>query len=257
MKKIFITLFILSFVALLTRERHATATAGIGPTMLGVTHKAGLPVAGATVWFDATKSGNTNSTWYDSSGNGHTATVASGTVPTLTPSAINGKSAYLFVSANNTRMGTAAFPSNTNVSVFVAFKLTNTTPYAALIDVSYSANYSMEYSSTYGPEFWWASADYLNYTATDLNTHIMAMTAKSGAGGYVSYLDGIALNTASGGTGSTTSYIRAIGWFSSYGAGNTISGYLGEIVEYPFVLTTAQFKSVDEYLGTKWGVVVP
>jgi hypothetical protein len=255
-KYIPLLLFVLLTVFLPLHEHRAHAVAGLGPNLLGVSTPAHVPVAGATLWFDATKAGNTNSTWYDSSGNGHTATVASGTNPTLTPAAINGNSAYLFVNANSTRMGTAAFALSTSVTVFAVFKLTSTSPYAALVDTTFGGSYSLEYSSLYGPEFWWVGSDYLAYTTTNLNAHIMAMTGTSGAGGFVSYLDGTVLNTAAGSSGSTALYSRALGWFSSYG-GATLSGYLGEVIEYPFVLNTAQFKTVDEYLGTKWGVTVP
>jgi len=34
-------------------------------------------------------------------------------------------------------------------------------------------------------------------------------------------------------------------------------GDMAEVIEYPFDLTLQQYKTVDEYLGVKWGVTVP
>ena len=213
-----------------------------------------VPVAGYSFWVDATYPGNTNATWLDITSPPHNATVPSGAAPVLTPAAINGNAAYLFTSGSSSRLQTVAFAGNAATTVFVAFQLTSTTPYAALIDTAYTSNYTLMYTSSYGAETWFVGADYLD-TSANTSAHILAIRATSGTNNFISYLDGVP-HAVTASAGSTSALARSIGWWASYNA-VSITGYIGEIVEYPSVLSPTDFTTVNEYLGTKWGVSVP
>jgi len=239
----------------------ALGVAGLGP-VLSITPPAaapvGPPVTGYSLWLDATYASNTNSVWYDQSGGGHNATPTSH-APVLTANAVNGNQCYAVGSTKTgsayTDLATPSFARVNPVTVFVVFQAITTTTYAGPIDCGYSSQYSIQYSSSYGSEFWFAGTNYLNHDTPNTNTHCLAETM--GSGTIYAYKDGTLLNgagTAATG-GSAGNFIRYL-YFQSYNR-ESMDGYLCEIVEYPFVLSSGQFTSVEGYLSTKWGPLGP
>jgi hypothetical protein len=219
----------------------------------------GPPVPGYTLWLDATYSGNTDSTWVDQSGNGYNATLTSGTAPVLTPNAVNGKAAYLFSGpGTSTLMQTPALPALTapcGFAVFIVFQCSNTSLQTSVVDANFDLCYSIEYGSSYGPEFWVGGSDYLAGGTTDTSTHCLAMTYDSVSGNRSCYLDGTLLNTTTIAGSSLPSQPRTIGCFHSY-SGVTWAGHICAVLEYDSetgpALTNTQITDTSAFLQGEW-----
>ena len=68
------------------------------------------------------------------------------------------------------------------------------------------------------------------------------------------YINGVeALGTSSGNTGSGTNGRFIIGRRPSDNAGY-MNGYIGEVITFGRSLKASERASIEQYLGTKWGV---
>jgi hypothetical protein len=258
MKRLFLAL--LCFLALLSSHQGtARAVAGIGPVLTvspSASGPVGPPVSGYTIWLNAPYASNTSTTWHDLSGNGYNVTVAGGTAPVLSVAAINGLAAYTFAGTTTyTLFETGAVPqASANFAVFVAFRCTNTALYSGPADANYVYDWSMQYSTTWGPEYWSAGSDYLSSGSTNTGPHVMALTRSSVSGQATAWLDGTALSTYTANAPySGLAAPRVIGNFG-YNS-QTFNGAVGEFIEYDLstALTTAQINSINSYLISKWG----
>jgi hypothetical protein len=228
------------------------------------------PVPGYDLWLDGTFSGNTATTWYDRSGNGYNATATShgGGSMQLLPTDCYGRQCYRFSSTGGNGdqpyMVTAASWPLGSFTLFLVFRLTN--PSASLnrpggfATATDCTNLSVEPIYDNVTNAW--PTGYVNHTSygqpgspLNNNMHIAAI-AKAGDTYYDPWLDGVWVGTRSTGAPPSTTDSRTIGYTSNCGT-EVMYGDMAEVIEYPFDLTLQQYKTVDEYLGVKWGVTVP
>lgn len=226
---------------------------GIGPGLIRL--QAPListpTVSGYSLWLDATYSGNTNSTWVDQSGNNYNTTVLSGSDPVLTAGNIGGKTAYVFSTAASTAMATPSYSTGvsdiTAVAVFRSDDLTSLG--SSPLDANYSTGpYAFAYGTNIGVYFWREGSHTPNQTP-DNNPHIM-MIVVSGTT-VTGYIDNVSVGSFTAAT-LIASLRRYVGYYQVYT--HSLTGAVGEVVEWPFALTDAQRNSEYTRLSTKWGI---
>ena len=230
----------------------ANAIVGFGPlTVTPIAAPANLPpVGGYSLWLDATNGSNTTSLWHDQSGSGRDATPQS-TSPTL-GMGINGLPSYNFTST--TGMVTApylvSFASGFTVAVVyqaITLQAGQNTEICAS-----NGNYDISRGNglfTCYDIFLGAGNTVVSGTVYS-GAHI-AWGSWSVAAGMSSAEDTTLLvNTANSSTPPASTEVRYVG---SGPNGDILEGYIGEMIEWPFLLTTPQFLSVHTYLSAKWG----
>jgi hypothetical protein len=240
------------------------AVAGLGP-LLPIPQKTAAatpPIVGYSLWLNAPYSGNNNTTWVDQSGNGRNATITnSGATWALTSSGINGLPSYMGVNGSNGSYArTAAYTVGPAVTVFVAYQLFSggaTTNRGGLVDATYSSGYAVMTSfggsgdhGVYG--YIAGNAPGLISGTQDTNPHVAAVVYPdpSVTNQVTWYLDGTVFITNSSATAPSGSTTRQIGNWAVLG--NTIQGMIGEVIEYPFAMTSVQMSATNAYLVAKW-----
>jgi hypothetical protein len=228
-------------------------TGGLPPLGAAAAPPPGPPVTGYALWLDATNASNTNHTWKDGSGNGRDAVNALSVDPVLTSAAVNGLAAYLFAGGNSTDLQTPQWVPTADVTVFAVFQSANTAiTQACLIDAGFSSYYALNYSITYGPEYWYSDVDLLTFLSTDTSVHVMTMVFDSSTSTFSAYLDGTLVDSTTTASSPTTSPIpRHVGFFASF-TSLTFSGYLCEIIEYDSALGSTDLGLIQAYLAGKW-----
>jgi hypothetical protein len=233
------------------------------PGPQGTPAPVGPPVAGYSLWLDATYTGNTASSWTDQSGYGRNATTG-GTTPTL-GTGIGGLQCYVWPNGSNSiSLVTPSYPGSTAFSVFAVYQLSSSGlggGRQGLIDATYSDQYILMTSWGNGSgsgDFGYVVASPFTLQGANLDTNahvgsiVYPVTSISPEG--ILYWDGTDWGHAGGATGATSSRVRTIGMWPILMTG--LRGSIGEVIEYPFALTPTQYTLVDRYLGTKWGVTV-
>lgn len=262
-RRLLTALFVLvAALSLFSRWHQAHAVAGIGPILVAPPASnpcvGAPPVAGYTFWYDASQTINSSHVWRDCSGNHYDATASSSgsyVDPVLTANAQNGLAGYKFSGGTvQTAMVSPSEAAGGPVSVIVAFQNGETSlASASPIDAGYNSYYSMEYSATYGPEFWYYGADYLSMAAVNNIPHYMVLANDTTANTMYNVLDGALLNSSTTSPAVSSSHVRTLGNFASFGA-QTWQGYIYEVIEYPFVFTSPQFASIESYINGKWAL---
>jgi len=241
------------------RRQCAPPPFGVGPGLLKPLKKPAVlpPVAGYSLWLDGSYSGNSNATWVDQSGNGYNAQQTGGSASQLTANAVNGMSAYGFggVTYGAGYYKTGAYPTSSYVSLFVMLVVN---PLASanggVVAVSY-AYYAVDVGNPagYGGVQVYAGNEQVigsgSLPATG-TPQLFTLIASSPNSYVVTYgpqtLPSYYL------VPTVSSLPRYVGRDPIY-TGEGFYGYLCEILEYPFTVTSPQAAAISSYLTTKWG----
>jgi hypothetical protein len=224
-----------------------------------------LDGADATSMFDATSGGSqvlpggTIARWQDKSGNGRNATQsASLEQPTLTASALNGKTVVTFDGSND-GLGFSG-GTRTQETWFVVWSQTGGSDTTQAVVSDGASGYGINIGSGAGKVFdsSWGSFSvsrlYFVYSGTGATLIAPNVTTvrRSSADGLAMFLDGANRPSSFTATTANATTMARLGSVSS--GSNRLGGYIAEVVCYDSPLTTAQRASVEAYLATKWSI---
>jgi len=232
-----------------------------------------LPVqSNLTMWYDAsntsslTLSGSNVTQWNDLSGNGRHATGSSGSYPTYTSGALNGKAAIDFGVSSAARL-IITNPITYSTKTFHFFAVVKTrqespTDYSAIIGTylyptSTTGNLAWSFpgngnvggsqqmlcgSVAWGP----------NGTKTDYSASQFYNVNASGNSGTIAFR-AVRADDGGGSFGSTISTTtNALGWQEGQTYGGNVT--IAEFIAYSSPLSTTDRNAVENYLFAKWGV---
>lgn len=201
-----------------------------------------------------TLSGSTITNWKDKSGNGVTFTV--GGTPTLSNAAYNSLSSVYFNGSANFYNTTFSLnlvnhsffivtyqPTGGNVGVLV-FHITGTGT-----DDVYSPN-ALQFAS---PEFG-VQGSYGAQPYSNLTYGIYGDVATPTNNSLILYKNGTSVITKTGLTTASSTGIAVGSRVYSGGYTYFMTGYVSEVIVYNTALTDIQRKSIEGYLGWKWGI---
>jgi hypothetical protein len=215
------------------------------------------PLAGYSLWLDATYGGNTSSSWVDQSAGAHTATPAgAGAAAVLVPGAVNGRAAYQFTSGG-AYLATPSYAGSTSVTAIAAFQaIATTSSRGGVIDADESNNYAMIYGTAEGSE-WFGSATHVFalssvvYGSVSIQAGVYDPTNSFSGNGVVGWYNNASFGVPLPATArSAVATVRTIGRWTL--VAQTINAYLCEIVEWPFTLTIPQLTNEYNRLAAKW-----
>ena len=219
-------------------------------------------IPGCSLWLDGadsssssmTLSGSTITNWKDKSGNGVTFTV--GGTPTLSNAAYNSLSSVYFNGSANFYNTTFSLnlvnhsffivtyqPTGGNVGVLV-FHITGTGT-----DDVYSPN-ALQFAS---PEFG-VQGSYGAQPYSNLTYGIYGDVATPTNNSLILYKNGTSVITKTGLTTASSTGIAVGSRVYSGGYTYFMTGYVSEVIVYNTALTDIQRKSIEGYLGWKWGI---
>lgn len=229
-------------------------------------------IAGLQLWLDGSDSssssmaltGATITTWKDKSGNGNNTTAAGGTTTLLT-NAINGLSVASFTNTYFTGPFATAF-TGTQIQCFaVAMMNSSTGAYGRILSLAQPA--TNDFNTTTGQFSFTRNNGTLalmvgrnsSYLSTAIPAYLTPFLIQSGHNGATEFI-GVngTLTPSSQNTGVGTAFnITGFGVGTNTATGDTGGywyGYIGEILYYTGLLTTAQRQQVEGYLAWKWGL---
>jgi hypothetical protein len=235
-------------------------------------------ITGLELWLDfndsstLTLSGTSISEARDKSGKGWKAVQATGAnQPTLTSSAINGKSAATF-DASNDNLTIASFPAITQVTAFaVYYRNWSTNIYRAIAGMNYGATAGMSlFLTAQAAQNDWQTGDIACFgdgfntgrapralgpglSLSNGTPAVLSAVLSSTTAGVWQNGTSIATRVATAGACSITSATLFVG---SNGAFDYSDATLAALLIYRATLTTAQRKSVEKWLGGLYGVTV-
>lgn len=237
-------------------------------------------ISGLELWLDfsdsstVTLSGSTISQVNDKSGKGWAAVQATGAnQPTLTTNAINGRSVASFDGSND-QLTVASFPAITALTAFaVAYRdWTSRTAYRTLVAFNIASTSGIGvFVHASGTVFDWQADDLLLYgngfSTGRAPRSIGPLGGQSANAPLV--LSGVLSSTSSGlwrnGTSistrvNTTGNVNVASGTLRIGAESASADYsdykIAEILLYTTTLTSTQIKSVERYLGSKYGITI-
>jgi hypothetical protein len=214
-------------------------------------------ITGLALWLDAADTSYNASagTWTDKSGNGRNFSQATvNNRPIVSSVTQNGRSILEFDGTNDQLIHNSNFLQVANCTLFAAFRRLGS-PFGGVISSAGNADRSpcivTDGSIAYVRGFANAS---LSISPAINSFNITSGTVTDGAS--VIFTNGTQVDSdAASGTLDTSQSTTAIGTFRQ-AAANYLNGYIGEIVVYTRVLTTAERRTVEAYLGRKWGITV-
>ena len=220
-----------------------------------------LPVAGATLWLDASQitglsDGAAISTWTDATGNGRNATQETASArPTYKTNIVNGKPVARFDGGDVLVIANTTLGFTRAATFFLVITKTGTfgadEPIAGFVQslptrIGYfvTGGGNLRYNS-FGASFEHAASNYNN--TTSIISHTIANGAAAG------WRNGASAGTAAPSIGSD--------WpANNYEIGHMLTltpyftGDIAEIIVYPSALSTANRQAVEAYLAAKYAI---
>jgi hypothetical protein len=209
---------------------------------------------GLTFWLKADAgvglNGSTVAHWYDQSGNGKTASQATGSAqPTLVQNDINGYPALRFDGANTFLQTAAPVTTSTQYSMFVVSTLGGA-PGPVYNGNSSADGYGFYRQNTADYGMLDGGVSFASFGATTTSGAQMQELVRGSSGTTTFYQ-----NSAQGGTSSaipntptTATYIGGV----NSNASNLFSGDIAEILIYNRALSTTERQQVEQYLTAKY-----
>lgn len=197
-------------------------------------------------------SGSAVSTWSDSSGNANSATQAtSGQQPVKIDSVVNGHTIVRFDGSQQSLVLATAYSSTTN-TIFAVFKET-ATRFIALGQGNSATPNGTFFGSAYAINFLlWRNDSDAGLTLADTNpSAFVVLAGVNSSGSAEMWRDGISKGT---GTVSATLNYSTIGTRSVDAQRST--GDIAELIVYNSALSTGDRQTVEDYLGTKYGITI-
>jgi hypothetical protein len=230
----------------------------VGPADAATTPPAAI--RGLSAWFDASDSSTISATsatvaqLEDKSGHGATMIQpAAAAQPFLRPNSLNGLPTIDFNGTSDFLCSTTGFPTSSDFTIVYLGEMTGTG----------SNNLFSDYAQGAKPHaFWgggsaqmpslWTSGTWL--TSPTVGTSPFFSVATYDSAGRVGkiYNNGTTTPATGSGGSATTDASIEIGGYN--GAGNFLTGMLGEAFVYSRTLSTTERQSVEGYLACKWGL---
>lgn len=214
-------------------------------------------IAGLALWLDAADTSYNASTgiWSDKSGNGRDFSQdTANNRPIVSAVAQNGRALLEFDGSNDQLIHGSNFLQVSNCTLFSAFRRLGGT-FGGVVSSSGNADRSpsLLIESSRGAIRGFSNSSLANPAQVD-SFNITSGTVSNGA--VVLYVNGSQISSSAALNAlDTTQTTTAIGTYRQTAA-NYLNGYIGEIVVYLRVLSTAERRAVEAYLGQKWGIAV-
>jgi hypothetical protein len=232
-----------------------------GAKTISVTNNRGLTNPGnltCTLSGGALVDGDPVSSWADSSGNGHTATMTGSNRPTYKTAIVNGKPVVRFTAAGFSKLDFTAISGVTPFRVFAVIKQASAGN--KIFGIAGNSPNAFPYL-LYNTDNNIFVTDWTGYTSTSVGVggpgpptfgfHVL--TSISTAGTLAVRVDGAGVLTALGALANT-------GNFASIGYENVTPAYgdgdVAEIILYNVDVSTPNLQGIEKYLGTKYGITV-
>ncbi len=212
-------------------------------------------IAGLALWMDASAYNASTGTWSDKSGNARD--FSQGTVgnrPIVSAVTQNGRAILEFDGSNDQLIHSSNFLQVANCTLFAAFRRLGGA-YGGVISSASNADRSpgILIDSSRGAIRGFLNVAYSAPSAVDV-FNITSGTVTNGTA--VMFTNGSEISTAAvSNTLDTSGTTTAIGSYRTAQA-NFLNAYIGEIIVYVQVLNVSQQKTVEGYLGKKWGITV-
>ena len=212
-------------------------------------------IAGLALWMDASAYNASTGTWSDKSGNARD--FSQGTVgnrPIVSAVTQNGRAILEFDGSNDQLINSSNFLQVANCTMFAAFRRLGGV-YGGVISSANNGDRSpgILIDNSRGGVRGFQNLAYAAVSAVDV-FNITSGTVTNGAA--VLFTNGSEISTSAvSNTLETNNTTTAIGSYRTTQA-NYLNGYIGEIIVYTQVLNASQRKTVEGYLGKKWGITV-
>ena len=217
-------------------------------------------ISGLLVWMDASDASTYTiatgvSEWRDKSGNGRTFSQSTeNNQPLVSATKQNGKTLFEFDGTNDRMTATGNWLQVANCTLFAAFKR-NSGTFGGVIASSGNLDNSPGIIIDSSVP---AIRGYSNFSsgASGSATAFQIMSGTVTNGASVAFTNGTQTDSdaASGSLGSDQT-ITSIGTYRTTAA-NFLNGLLGEVLAFSRVLTVSERRSVEAYLGKKYGITV-
>ena len=212
-------------------------------------------ISGLALWLDSQAYNASTGTWSDKSGNARD--FSQGTVgnrPIVSAVTQNGRAILEFDGSNDQLIHSSNFLQVASCTLFAAFRRLGG-PFGGVISSAGNADRSpcivTDGSVAYIRGFANAS---VSISPAINSFNITSGTVTDGAS--VIFTNGTQIDSdAESGTLDTSQSTTSIGTFRQ-AAANFLNGYIGEIIVYTRVLTALERRTVEGYLGKKWGITV-
>ena len=214
-------------------------------------------ITGLALWLDAadTSYNASTGTWTDKSGNSRNFSQAiTNNRPIVSSVTQNGRTVLEFDGSNDQLTHNSNFLQVSNCTLFAAFRRLGGT-FGGVISSSGTGDRSpgILIESSQGAIRGHAN---LSLAGASVANSFNITSGVVDAGATTIWVDGTQRDTdAVSNTLDTSQTTTAIGTYRQ-AAANYLNGYIGEIVVYTRVLTTAERRTAESYLGKKWGVTV-
>lgn len=214
-------------------------------------------IAGLALWLDAadTSYNASTGTWTDKSANGRNFSQSiANNRPIVSSVSQNGRALLEFNGTNNQLIHNSNFLQVSNCTLFAAYRRLGGT-FGGVISSATNADQSpgLLIENNVG-----SVRGHANRSVAGAGTvnAFCIFTGTVVAGATTAFVNGSQVDAdAVSNTLDTSASTTAIGTYRQ-SAANYLNGYIGEIVAYLRVLSTAERRRVEAYLGRKWGVGV-
>lgn len=214
-------------------------------------------ITGLALWLDAADTSYNASTgsWTDKSGNGRDFSQAvANNRPIVSSVTQNGRTILEFNGTNHQLTHSSNFLQVSNCTLFAAFRRLGGT-FGGVISSSGAGDRSPGILIDNGQAVIRGHAN-LSLAGAGVANSFNITSGVVDGGATTIWVDGSQRDTdAVINTLDTSQSTTAIGTYRQT-ASNFLNGYIGEIVVYTRVLTTTERRTVEEYLGRKWGITV-
>jgi len=225
-----------------------------------------IDIPGCSLWLDAadlsTITGTSTVTaWKDKSGNGYNAT-ATGTPTLSTAGGFNSSYRTIYLDGSSWFLGSVNISSTTSLTAFVvtSFALSSSASSARVLGLASAGQADWNNAPS-------SDTFYQDYGTSNLSTYRNGVYLSAAVGQNTPVIgscvyDGISNYLYKNGASQTP--VESTGEFaiSIYGIGNqpillgeTLNGYIGEVIVFNTALTSSQRQQVESYLAWKWGLV--
>lgn len=220
------------------------------------------PVSGYYLWLSDT--GSDPGVWPDLSGNGNDAVQATvAAQPAITPSGLNGRQVRTFDGVDDFMQGAFSLIGS-GCTVFSVYKLSSSSAdFARVVSMALNGS-SNDYDN---PESWasivrLASSESVEtvfnntaYGVIQIIYDLPVINSSLLSNAPFTVINGVMSSVGSGASPSLNSSIFSIG-AAVVNSVAILSGYIAEVIIYPSALSDTDRKSVQAYLGTKWGITL-
>lgn len=215
-------------------------------------------IAGCALWLDGadssaasmTLNGSLVETWKDKSGNNRNATASGTARPTLTGSALNGRSVVTFDGTANQMQIDGTFLVTSNATIFAVARRTSG-GFGAVITSKGTGDTSPSLQHASGS---WQINHAGNLSVIGAQAGYAVLSGTISAGATAAFANGLLQDSdASSGSLASDATKTYIGTYRAAIA-NVLAGEIAEIIVYNTALSTADRARVEAYLAQRWGI---